>query len=123
MDEEGNSNKIENDKNKFSISRESNQPLNYRSAGSIFKNPTKTLAAGYLIDQAGLKGLNQGRAMISDKHANFIVNLGGAKSSDVISLIKIIKDKVALKFNVLLNLEIKLVGFKKETLIELGLYE
>ena len=121
--EEGNSNKIENDKNKFSISRENNQPLNYRSAGSIFKNPTENLAAGYLIDQAGLKGLNQGRAMISDKHANFIVNLGGAKSSDVISLIKIIKDKVSLKFNVLLNLEIKLVGFKKETLIELGFYE
>jgi len=120
---EGDIDKIKNDKIKFSISREDNQPLNYRSAGSVFKNPTSDLAAGYLIDQAGLKGLKKGGAMISDKHANFIVNLGDAKSSDVVYLIKIIKDEVSLKFNVLLDLEIKLVGFKKEVLIELGFYE
>tara|TARA_Y100000768_G_scaffold151730_1_gene113432 strand:- start:1484 stop:2431 length:948 start_codon:yes stop_codon:yes gene_type:complete len=118
--EEGDIEKIKINKNKFSISRVENQPLNFRSAGSVFKNPSSSLAAGYLIDQAGLKGKRKGGAMISDKHANFIVNLGNAKSSDVIYLIKKIKEKVLLQFNVNLNLEIKLVGFEKKILIELG---
>ena len=61
--------------------------------------------------------------MISDKHANFIVNLGKAESSDVIYLIKKIQDKVFAEFNVNLNLEIKLVGFEKKVLIELGCNE
>lgn len=121
--DKGDIEKIKNNKNKFSNSRVENQPLNFRSAGSIFKNPSSSLAAGYLIDQAGLKGCRKGGAMISDKHANFIVNLGKAESSDVIYLIKKIQDKVLAEFNVNLNLEIKLVGFEKKVLIELGCNE
>ena len=119
----GDIDKIKENKEAFSTSRKANQPLNYRSAGSIFKNPSDDLAAGYLIDKAGLKGVQKGNAMISDKHANFIVNLGDAKSSDVISLIKLIKNEVLLKFDIVLNLEIKLVGFEENTLIELGCNE
>ena len=121
--DKGDIEKIKNNKNKFSNSRVENQPLNFRSAGSIFKNPSSSLAAGYLIDQAGLKGCRRGGAMISDKHANFIVNLGKAESSDVIYLIRKIQDKVFAEFNVNLNLEIKLVGFEKKVLIELGCNE
>ena len=121
--DKGDIEKIKKNKNKFSNSRVENQPLNFRSAGSIFKNPSSSLAAGYLIDQAGLKGCRRGGAMISDKHANFIVNLGKAESSDVIYLIKKIQDKVFAEFNVNLNLEIKLVGFEKKVLIELGCNE
>lgn len=121
--DKGDIEKIKNNKNKFSNSRVESQPLNFRSAGSIFKNPSSSLAAGYLIDQAGLKGCRKGGAMISDKHANFIVNLGKAESSDVIYLIKKIQDKVFAEFNVNLNLEIKLVGFEKKVLIELGCNE
>ena len=118
--DEGDIAKIENDKDRFSVSRVKNQPLNYRSAGSIFKNPATDLAAGYLIDKAGLKGLIKGGAMISDKHANFIINNGNAKASEVIYLIKTIRKEVLIKFNVSLDLEIKLVGFEKNILRELG---
>tara|TARA_Y100000996_G_scaffold198358_1_gene155589 strand:- start:5259 stop:6206 length:948 start_codon:yes stop_codon:yes gene_type:complete len=121
--EYGDIEKIKKDKNKFSISRVDSQPLNFRSAGSVFKNPSPTLAAGYLIDQAGLKGERKGGAMISDKHANFIVNLRNAESSDVIYLIKKIKDKIFHKFNINLELEIKLVGFEQKILNELGYNE
>ena len=91
--------------------RKETQPLKYRSAGSIFKNPSEEIAAGYLIDQAGLKGMKIGGAEISEKHANFIINKGGAKSKDIISLIEIIKKEVLNKFNIQLKLEIKLLGF------------
>ena len=91
--------------------RKETQPLKYRSAGSIFKNPSEEIAAGYLIDQAGLKGMKIGGAEISEKHANFIINKGGAKSKDIISLIEIIKKEVLNKFNIQLELEIKLLGF------------
>ena len=93
--------------------RKSNQPLKFRSAGSIFKNPSDTLAAGYLIDKAGLKGIERGGAAISEKHANFIVNMGGATAADVLYLIKLAKKYVAKKFNINLELEVKLIGFPK----------
>ena len=110
--DKGDLNKIKEKKIKFSNSRKESQPLKYRSAGSIFKNPSRGLAAGYLIDKAGLKGLKKGDAMISDKHANFIVNLGSASSNDILHLIELIKEKVFLEFEVMLELEIKLLGFK-----------
>jgi len=87
------------------------QPLKYPSAGCIFKN-IPGQGAGRLIDQAGLKGTKIGQAMISDKHANFIINLGGAKSKDVIELIKLAKDKVKEKFNLDLEEEIQYLGIK-----------
>lgn len=113
----GNLDNIAIRKRNISNKRKSNQPLTYRSAGSIFKNPNKEIAAGYLIDQAKLKGKRIGDAEISTKHANFIINHGNASSSDIINLIKIIKNKVKEKFNIELNLEIKLIGFFKHELI------
>ena len=85
------------------------QPLELPSAGCIFKNPTNQ-RAGYLIEHCGLKGKKIGQAMISKKHANFIVNLGGAQAKDVIELIKIIKKEVKKKFNIDLEEEIQYVG-------------
>ena len=96
---------------KNSASRKENQPLRYRSAGSVFKNSSK-YPAGYLIDNAGLKGLKSGDAQISTKHANFIINHGKASATDILKLIKIIKQKVFDKYKILLELEIKTLGFK-----------
>ena len=93
-----------------SIKRKNSQPLKYRSAGSIFKNPNKKSPAGYLIDKAGLKGTTIGGAQISNKHANFIINLGDATAKDVFELIQISKEAVFEKFNIKLELEIKLIG-------------
>ena len=101
-------------KKDVSISRRTKQPLKFRSAGSIFKNPSNKIAAGYLIDQANLKGLRIGDAEISKKHANFIINHGNASSDDIIKLIVIIKNKVKDKFNVNLELEVKILGGKYE---------
>ena len=111
--QKGDKNNILKRKEIASNKRKSSQPLKHRSAGSIFKNPSNKLAAGYLIDQAGLKGITQGGACISNKHANFIINLGNAKAIDVHYLINLAKKEVAKKFNVRLELEIKLIGFPK----------
>ena len=100
---------ITNKKNKASMLRKKNQPLKYRSAGSIFKNPKK-IAAGYLIDQAGLKGKKLGEAEISKKHANFIINLNNAKCIDVLGLIRKIKKRVYDLYKIKLELEIKIIG-------------
>jgi len=108
----GNKTLIEKNRRLASKSRKEKQPLNYRSAGSIFKNPNEKLAAGFLIDKAGLKGLTIGGAQISKKHANFIININKAKYLDVYKLIKIIKEKVLKKFNLKLELEIKIIGEK-----------
>lgn len=79
------------------------------NAGSIFVNPAGDFA-GRLIDKAGLKGYRIGNAQISERHANFIVNLGGAKAEDVRGLIQVMQDTVRQKFGVELELEIELVG-------------
>ena len=91
--------------------RKNTQPLNYRSAGSVFKNPSSEHSAGMLIDKAGLKGFSVGDAEISNKHANFFVNNGNAKASDMLALIKKAKNAVKEKFNIQLELEVKLLGF------------
>ena len=83
------------------------QPLNSKNAGCIFKNP-RGLSAGALIDQAGLKGLRIGGAEISTKHANFIVAHEGAKAEDVHKLIKIIREKVYEKNEILLESEVQI---------------
>ncbi len=92
--------------------RKTNQPLKYRSAGSVFKNP-KNYAAGYLIDQVGLKGTKIGDAEISNHHANFFINHGKASSTDILKLIELAKTKVKEKFNIKLELEIQMMGFKE----------
>tara|TARA_A100001037_G_C15145975_1_gene636341 strand:+ start:1697 stop:2614 length:918 start_codon:yes stop_codon:yes gene_type:complete len=106
---------IQKKRNKASKGRKTNQPLKFRSAGSVFKNP-KDFAAGYLIDQAGLKGSRIGDAEISPHHANFFINHGNAKSSDIAALIRLAKQIVFEKFGIELELEIKTIGFDSKEL-------
>ena len=94
--------------------RKKSQPLKYRSAGSIFKNPDEG-AAGFYIDKAGLKGSKSGDAEISPIHANFFVNHGSAKASDIVELIRLARKTVKEKFGIMLELEIKTLGFKPGT--------
>lgn len=89
--------------------RKKNQPLEFPSAGSIFINQDGKPASSSLVDKAGLKGLKIGDAQVSKKHAGFIINLGKAKSKDVLELIKIIKQKVKEKFNIDLEPEIQII--------------
>lgn len=89
--------------------RKEKQPLEYPSAGSVFKNPPGFFA-GKLIEEAGLKGFRIGGAMVSEKHANFIINTGNASSSDVWNLIRYIQKKVNSRYNILLKPEIELIG-------------
>jgi UDP-N-acetylmuramate dehydrogenase len=93
--------------------RKKSQPLNKRSAGSLFKNP-KNNSAGKLLDEAGLKGFSIGDAKISEKHANFFINDGDATSKDMLMLIKKAHKEVKDKFNINLSLEVKLMGFNEE---------
>lgn len=95
--------------------RRHSQPLTLPNAGSIFKNPPPDengvpRYAGALIEACGLKGRRVGGAQISEKHANFIVNVDNAKAADVFALIDIAKTEVKKKFGVELELEIKLIG-------------
>jgi len=90
--------------------RRRTQPLGQPSAGSVFKNPAPDKPAGVLIDRAGCRGLRSGQALVSPRHANFIVNLGGATAADVLRLIDIVRDRVAHQFGVRLDLEVRVVG-------------
>lgn len=99
----------------FMKKRQQTQPINLPSSGSVFKNPENDHAAR-LIDFCGLKGLKVGNASVSTKHANFIVNEGGARAADVLQIIKKIKETVFKRFSVALELEVKLVGFSPEEL-------
>jgi UDP-N-acetylmuramate dehydrogenase len=89
--------------------RKARQPLDLPSAGSVFKNPPGDYA-GRLIEAAGLKGERIGAAMVSPKHANFIVNTGGAVATDVYRLVRRIERRVAETFGVALEREIRLLG-------------
>lgn len=89
--------------------RRSKQPLEMPSAGSVFKRPEGHFA-GTLIEQCGLKGRQVGGAMVSAKHAGFIVNAGGATCRDVLELVDIIKNTVAKKTGVALECEIRVAG-------------
>jgi len=82
-------------------------PLQYPSAGSVFKNPPGDYA-GRLIEAAGLKGKRVGDAEISEKHANFIINRGKARAKDVLDLIDLARSAVKEKFGVDLELEIEI---------------
>ena len=95
----------ENNYQKF-LSLRKNQPLNFRSAGCTFKNPEGN-SAGKLLDDCGCKNLRVGGAVVSDRHANFILNTGNASSSDVTGLIKICSDKVFNNTGIRLEQEIK----------------
>ena len=97
--------KMEDYKNR----RTEKQPLSLPSAGSVFKRPEGSFA-GKLIEDAGLKGFRIGGAEVSEKHAGFIVNTGGATASDVLSLIRYIQKTVKERFSVELETEVKIVG-------------
>ena len=92
----------------FMSRRRDKQPLEFPSAGSTFKRP-EGYFAGKLIEDAGLKGYRIGGAEVSEKHAGFVINRGGATAEDVLSLVRYIKATVAEKFGVSLECEIKYV--------------
>jgi len=94
------------------LKRNLEQPVEIPNAGCIFKNPKGHFAAE-LIQECGLKGFKLGGAMVSPKHSNFIVNYADATAQDVMNLIKIIRQKVKEKYNIQLELELKLVGFSQ----------
>ena len=91
--------------------RRSTQPLTLPSAGSVFRNPAG-MYAGKLIEDMGLKGFTVGKAMVSDKHANFIVNMGNAKASDIKKIIDVIKQKALIKYNIRLHVEQRLINWE-----------
>lgn len=88
--------------------RKESQPLDMPSAGSVFRNP-EGMSAGKLIEDAGLKGYSIGGAMVSNKHANFIVNAGNATYKDIITLIELIKEQIKDKYDIELILEQKII--------------
>jgi len=89
--------------------RKEKQPLDYPSAGSIFKNPVGG-SAGRWIEEAGMKGYRMGQAMVSKRHANFIINLGNACAEDVIRLMERVEETVWERKGVSLEREVKVVG-------------
>ena len=91
------------------IQRNASQPAQFRSAGSIFKNPPGDYA-GRLVDAAGVKGTRIGGARISEKHGNFFVNLGEARAADVLALVALARERVRATAGITLELEIRVVG-------------
>jgi len=99
---------IQAEAEKYLALRKITQDYQYPSCGCFFKNPSG-YSAGSLIDACGLKGKSFGRARVSQKHANFIINLGNAKAIDVLELIEIAKREVKNKFGVELEEEIQII--------------
>ncbi len=89
--------------------RAKSQPLRYPSAGCVFKNPPGD-SAGRLIDLCGLKGKRHGGAQISTRHANFIINRGGARARDVLELMDMAREAVFKKFTICLEPEVRIIG-------------
>jgi UDP-N-acetylmuramate dehydrogenase len=123
---------IKNKIKEFLEYRKARHPINFASAGSTFVNPEVKIKnkklldkfpelvefnekgvihVGYLVSKSGLTGKKIGKAQISEKHSNFIVNIGGAKSKDVIALMNLAKKKVKKVFGVSLETEVQFVGF------------
>lgn len=100
-------------KSEMMARRNATQPLAMPNSGSMFTNPPGTHAAR-LIEQAGLKGKRIGDAQVSEQHANFMVNLGSATASDVITLIDLVRRTVYQNTGILLHLEVRLVGFPED---------
>ena len=105
---EGNEAEIREKMRSLMARRKASQPLEYPSAGSTFKRPTGYFA-GTLIDQCGLKGLTVGGAQVSEKHAGFVINLGGATCADVTELIRQVQDRVLAEKGVRLEPEVKII--------------
>jgi UDP-N-acetylmuramate dehydrogenase len=89
--------------------RRKRQPLTVPSAGCVFKNPSPDLPAGKLIEESGLKGTRLGDAMVSEKHANFIINTGHATTDEILSLIELIVERVRGHTGIVLETEVEVV--------------
>ncbi len=100
---------IKAEMNELNKRRRDKQPLEYPSAGSTFKRP-EGYFAGKLIEDAGLKGYRVGGAMVSEKHAGFVINYDNATASDILNLMEHIKKEVYMRFGVELEPEVKIVG-------------
>jgi UDP-N-acetylmuramate dehydrogenase len=93
----------------YSEMRKRTQPLDSPSAGSIFKNPPEG-PAGKWIEEAGLKGYRMGQAMVSERHANFIINLGKARAEEILNLMELIERRVYELKGISLEREVKVIG-------------
>lgn len=91
--------------------RMSTQPLEFPSAGSVFRNPSIENPSGKIIEELGLKGLQVGGAQVSRKHANFIINTGNATSNDIKNLIELVHTKVKQELGIDLVMEQEYVGW------------
>ena len=107
--EKGDGEEIQARMDDFRTRRALTQPLEYPSAGSVFKRPEGHFA-GKLISDCGLKGLQAGGARVSDMHAGFIINTGGATCADVLELIERIQETVYTRLGVTLESEVKVIG-------------
>lgn len=110
---DGSRNDLQKSREDYLGQRAARQPLDYGSCGSVFKRPPGNYA-GTLIEQAGCKGMRIGGAMVSTKHANFIINYDRASASDIYQLIREVQNIVYRRFNIWLELEVKLLGFSDE---------
>jgi len=132
--DKGNGAEIKEKINNYLKHRKTLHPTAFPSAGSVFVNPeieiknkkilekfpeliefnkNKYIPSGYLIEKVGLRGKKIGQAQISEKHANFIINLGKAKAKDILALMNLAKKKVKNVFKINLETEVQFVGFKK----------
>ena len=89
--------------------RRTTQPYHLPSCGSVFRNPTPK-AAGWLIEQAGLKGYQIGGAQVAQRHANFILNCGSATANDIFHLIRYVQEQVHQRWSLLLEPEVRILG-------------
>lgn len=105
----GNSKVIGAEMDRIAAEREASQPLRSRTGGSTFKNPPGEKAWA-LVDEAGCRGLRRGEAQVSEKHCNFLLNLGGATSADIEALGEEVRDRVKAHSGVTLEWEIQRVG-------------
>lgn len=109
----GNPDDIQAEMDRFDGLRAQSQPLEFPSAGSVFKRPPGDYA-GRVLEAVGAKGLTIGGAQVSTKHANFIINRGNAKAADVLALIRELRKRVRDEFGIELEQEIRQVGFGQE---------
>lgn len=107
----GNKEEMENIVSERKKRRLESQPLEYPSAGSVFRNPEGDFA-GRLIEELGYKGLEKGGAQVSNKHANFIINKGNAKAKDIKELIEFIRESVYEKYKIYLKVEQEFVNWE-----------
>lgn len=111
--QQGNEDEIRNYMDQLSKQRREKQPLEYASAGSTFKRPEGHFA-GKLIQDAGLRGFAIGDAMVSEKHCGFVINRKNATAKEIVDVMKYVQKEVKDKFDVLLEPEVRFIGFSKD---------